>query len=410
MDAQSLHALLTPQGQEALHLAESRLCDESQFLSEFSALSKRFPKELARAALETTLLRRRAGAKFPFSERMYFTREALEQASNFAISLYRAKRYAPYELALDLGCSIGGDTLALRHYVTTLGIDIDALRLLIAQANCQAVGGAHPVWFLQADLLKALPLCPSEKIALWCDPSRRREGRRVYHTSLYQPPLSSVVQWSHTFPALGVKLSPGIDLREIKGLDAEVEFISLHGELKECVLWFGNFKTAERRATVLPGEHSFTAEADFLADGESRLKLPLSEPLAYLYEPDASIIRAGLVRAFGVSIDAAQLDADIAYLTAERRIETPFARAWTVEMWMPFNLKALRAELRARGVSQIVVKKRGSPLRPEEVIRLLRLKPASASGVSHILFLTHLRGRPIAILCLAQEAHEPHLL
>jgi hypothetical protein len=46
-----------------------------------------------------------------------------------------------------------------------------------------------------------------------------------------------------------------------------------------------------------------------------------------------------------------------------------------------------------------VVKKRGSPIQPEDLIRALRL--ASNPGASQpekILFLTHLRGQPITIL------------
>ncbi len=404
MDLPGFRALLSPPGQEALQLAEAQPWDESQFLSLFDAMCRHFPPEVARAALETALLRRKATVKFPFAERMYFIREALEQASNFAIAVYRAKRFASFNMALDLGCSIGGDTLALSTQVDTLGVEIDELRLLIAQANYQAIGGAHPVDFLRADLSQALPLLPIRKTAAWCDPSRRSQGQRVHHLRQYQPGITAINAWSHVFSALGVKLSPGVKLEEIEGYNAEVEFISLHGDLKECVLWFGDFKTTDRRATVLPGEHSFSGAPDFQADGTPRHSLPLCEPLAYLYEPDASILRAGLVRAFGASIGAAQLDADIAYLTAPHLVHTPLARAWAVEAWMPFNIKRLRAALRARGVSRVVVKKRGSPLQPEEVIHMLRLKTPPAEGVSRVLFLTHLRGKPIAILCLPEEA------
>ncbi len=72
----------------------------------------------------------------------------------------------------------------------------------------------------------------------------------------------------------------------------------------------------------------------------------LSEPQAYLYEPDPSVLRAGLVRTLGLQLEAAQLDPDIAYLTSDRLVETPFAKAYQVEDWLPFNLKRLRSLLR----------------------------------------------------------------
>ena len=91
---------------------------------------------------------------------------------------------------------------------------------------------------------------------------------------------------------------------------------------------------------------------------------------------------------------AAQLDPDIAYLTSNRRIHTPFGRCWAVEAWFPFQLKRLREALRQRQVGQVTIKKRGSPLQPEQLITQLRL----AGSEKRVIFLTHLRGRPIVII------------
>jgi hypothetical protein len=120
-----------------------------------------------------------------------------------------------------------------------------------------------------------------------------------------------------------------------------------------------------------------------------------------IYEPDPAILRAGLVQQLGVQLGAAQLDADIAYLTADVYCPSPFARAWAVETWMPFGLKNLRAALRQRQVGEVVVKKRGSPMQPEDLIRDLRLK----GDQQRVLFLTHLRGRPIVIIAYGRLDH-----
>ena len=130
-------------------------------------------------------------------------------------------------------------------------------------------------------------------------------------------------------------------------------------------------------------------------DGKGRESFPISAPRAYLYEPDPAILRAGLVRQLGEALEATQLDPDIAYLTAERPVGTHFARCWKVEDWLPFSLKRLRATLRAQGVGRVVVKKRGSPLEPDDLIRRLRLK----GDESRVLFLSHLDGQPIVVIC-----------
>jgi len=392
MDLDSFRNLLTDCGQEALVSAEKLQPREEDYLRHFQILSRRYPADLARAALETAILRKEAAIKFPYADRLYFTRQALEQASPAEVSNYRAERFRSFEVMADLGCSIGGDTLPLAAAGFTVGIDLDPLRLAIAKANAQAISLSDKTTFLQADLTNPLPLTPfpsslSTDIALFFDPARRVDGRRIYKVSDYVPPLRIIKAWLPRFPAMCVKISPGVRLAELQSYDAEVEFISLRGELKEAVLWFGPLKSAHRRATVLPGAHTL------ITDGEQNLLL--DEPRAYLYEPDPAILRAGLVRTLGGQLGAAQLDPDIAYLTGDQLVDTPFARAWDVEDWFPFGLKRLRTYLRERGVGQVVVKKRGSPLQPETLIRDLRL----GGDQEKMIFLTHLRGRHIVVVC-----------
>ncbi len=62
---------------------------------------------------------------------------------------------------------------------------------------------------------------------------------------------------------------------------------------------------------------------------------------------------------------------------------------------MPFGLKRLRAYLRERNIGRVVVKKRGSPLQPEELIHQLKLKGEE----ERVIVLTQLRGRPIVLIC-----------
>ena len=411
MNTDDFRGLFSSVGQEALHAASSLEPKEEDFLRHFTHLSKRYPPGLARAALETAILRKEATVKFPCAGRMYFSRPALEQASSYSVSSYRAKRFEGFDSLLDLGCSIGGDTICLASVAPVVALDRDPLRLLMAQANVQALGLDGRASFVWADLKDRLPFSRSRLagMGVFFDPGRRVEGRRVYTVRDYQPSLSVVQGWLNDCPAIGVKISPGVDLDELVEYEAEVEFVSLNNELKEAVLWFGPLKTAARRATVLPGKHTFVTPPEMENEigqgdaGPARL-LPLDEPRAYIYEPDPSILRAGLVQPLGLQLDAAQLDPEIAYLTSDRLVETPFARVWRVETWLPFNLKNLRKELRQRGVGQVVVKKRGSPIQPQDLIRQLRLeKDRQAAPNERVLFLTQLDDRPIVIVCWGEE-------
>lgn len=387
MQLEDFNQLLTREGQWALESALAFQPREKDFLGDFKMLSKRFPRELARAALETAILRQEAERKFPheMASAMYFTRQALEQATSWQVASYRAQRYAGYDHVYDLGCSVGGDTLALATVTRVTGVDMDPLRLAMAQANAQALGLRAD--FIEADLQEFPLVAPADgKTALFFDPPRRAEHRRAYSVADYTPPLSIINEWLPRFPALGVKVSPGVQLDELAGYNCEIEFISLDGGLKEAVLWFGPLKTTGKRATLLPGPVTLTAEV--------QQPLPLSEPRAYIYEPDAAILRAGLVEAVGAQLGATQLDPEIAYLTADTLVETPYVRAWGVEGWMPFQLKRLRAALRDRNVGRVTVKKRGSPLTPEELIQGLRLEGEE----ERVLFLTQVGGKHAVVI------------
>jgi SAM-dependent methyltransferase len=381
--------LLTPAGQDALAAAEALLREEKSDLAALTRLRGRFPVPLASAAFDQATLRQRAlaGGKFALGAEMYFTRDGLEQATGEAVARHRARRYAPYGMVADLACGIGGDALALALAHPVLAIDRDRLRLSIARENARINGVAARMLPLCADLL-TLPTPRAD--ALFCDPGRRTaEGRRIHSVEGYQPPLSLVASWRAAVPALGVKVSPGVDRADFPApTEAEVEFISEGGALKEAVFWYGPLRTVAYRATVLPGG------ATLVSDGRLPPSVPLVPPAAILYEPDPAVIRAGLVEHLAHVLGAAKIDRDIAYLTADRAVATPFARAFRVIEAFPFGLKRLKARLRALNAGIVTVKKRGSPLDPDTLARQLRGNGPNAL----IVVLTQVLGKPYAII------------
>ncbi len=393
-----LKQLLSPQGKEALLEAEKLNPNEENFLQCYQKLSKKISPSLARTALETIIIRQKAiqSNKFILPEKMLFTAQAYEQASQHLISQHRAQRYQNCSQIIDVCCSIGCDSITLAQYGEVIGIDLDLIRLCIAEYNCTIWGAykalivKHLPIFIQADVRNQLPIKLNSHYGIFFDPSRRNNSGRVKSIEDYQPPLKIIHHWLPITQRIGVKLSPAIDYQDLLPYlenGAEVEFISIHKELKEAVLWLNEFSTTVRRATLLPD--GYTLEENFPSP-----KLPLSKPLDYLYEPDPAIIRAQLIAKLGWNIEGFQLDKDIAYLTSHKFVSTPFAQIWKIEDWFPFQLKRLRAYLRKRNIGSIVVKKRGSPWQPETLIKALKLNGSD----SCTLFLTHSEGKPIVII------------
>lgn len=387
--------LLAPGGQALLQEAAALAPTEATLLACLDRLRRGAPPELAAAAVEQVLLRARAAAsgKFSRAAAMYFTRDGLEQATGEPLAQYRAERYAPYGDLADLGAGIGGDALALAGSHRVLAFDRDLLRLAMARENAKAYGVDARLLPVLADLNE---VAPPRVGALFCDPGRRTAaGRRVRTTRDYEPPLATLDAWRARVPALGVKVSPGIDYAELPPPDrAEVEFVSERGALKETVLWYGPLRTAARRATLLP------SRATLMTAGEPLPAVPISPPGKFLYEPDRAVIRAHLVELLAPHLKAWKLDRDIAYLTSDALVATPFARAYPVLESLPFSLKALVKKVREYDAGVVTVKKRGSPLDTEALARTLR-----GTGTRPLtVVLTHLLGRPYALICVALPA------
>ncbi|MHB8574913.1 MAG: THUMP-like domain-containing protein, partial [Dehalococcoidia bacterium] len=217
-------------------------------------------------------------------------------------------------------------------------------------------------------------------------PGRRADQHRIFDVRKYQPPLPLLLGLRDTIPALGIKVAPGIRDDDVPP-DCEAEFIQYEGDLKQATLWPGALRTCARRASLLPG-------GETLVTGTPE-PIAVTDPATVLYEPEPAVIRAHAVERLAHMLGATKLDETTAYLTAADRRPTPFARAFAVEEWMPFNLKALRRRLQALDVGAVVVKKRASPLDPRELEQALHLH----GGGRRVLVLTRVRGRHSVLIC-----------
>jgi hypothetical protein len=380
--------LLSPAGRDAVMLASRLDLRPDARLRAAESVRAAAGPLLGPLALEQALLKQRAAAKHPRGPELWWTGEALEQASADPVARWRARRYPGP--VLDLCCSVGGDLLALPAGST--GVDLDETRLLLARANAQVLG--REVTLVRADVTQ-LRLPPSADV--FVDPARRAGGRRVFDPRSYAPPLDVVLGWRSQVRRWGAKVAPGVD-HEALPADVEVEIVSLAGAVKEAVLWGGRARTGVRRtAALLPA-------GDELAE-RSVAPPPVRPPGRFLLEPDGAVVRAHLVAQLAEDVEGWLLDPTIAYVAADTAPPTPFGRWFAVLETMPFSLKALRSRLRALDVGTIVVKKRGTAVEPEELRRRLALRGSRSATV----VLTRSAGRQVVLLVqpLAPPARQP---
>ncbi|MFK0292133.1 methyltransferase domain-containing protein [Streptomyces sp. NPDC090442] len=402
-DLDTFSALLAPEGQQLL--AALRDYDPADELATATRLRRDHPAPLVSAALGQARLRQRAAAKFGAdAARMYFTPNGVEQSTRAPVAAHRAARLAALGVRTlaDLCCGIGGDALAsARAGVRVLAVDRDPLACAAARANAEALGLADLIEVRCADVTE---VDTAGYDAVFVDPARRTKaptrgaarsasargggwatGGRVFDPEAYSPPLSWAIGAARTAPFAALKIAPGVP-HEALPEDAETEWISDAGDVKEAVLWFGTGRGGVRRATLLPAGDSLVGAG-----------LPDPEPGRvgdWLYEPDGAVIRAHLVADVAEQVDGRLIDPTIAYVTADRLVPTPYATAYAITDVLPFNVKKLKALLRERGVGVAVIKKRGSAVEPEELRRKLKL----AGPHSCTVFLTRVAGAPTMLL------------
>lgn len=392
-----LRALMTPEGAAALGRAAALLDAGTDAVAALTRLRAEVGADLAGPAWGIARQRQKARATFGAdADRLLFTGDTLEQAGRPELAARRATRLLAggADSVADLGCAAGTDTIALaRAGARVLAVDLDPVARELTAANVEALGLADDVWVVAGDAVELVDAARGGEVsgcgAAVLDPARRAGGKRQLDPDRWSPPWSTVAALLEKVPTSVVKVAPGLDHERVP-VGVEAEWVSVGGSIVEALLWGPAVSATWRRATVVrAGEvHELTADADPgpAASGPVR---------GWLHEPDPAVIRSGLVSLVAADLGATLVDPTIAYLTSDRPDDGPWTAGYRVDEVLPFNLKKLRALLRARGVGRVVVKKRGSAIEPETLARQLR---GDDSGTATVV-VTRVAGAPTALVC-----------
>ena len=364
-----------------------------------------YAPELVAVVLLQSRLRARARDKFgPFADGMLFTADGLEQATRFEVAARHAARYLRAEVRLvhDLGCGIGADAMAFAGLdLGVRAVDADEVTAVVAGVNLRHWSAAQAAHARAEDVSLSTGAAATHT-GVFLDPARRLSGprdaagraRRVAGLDRMSPSWREVQGYAAQVPATGAKLAPSFP-HAARPQSAEAQWVSWRGEVVECALWWGPLAvTPGRTAAVLrPGADAVLLRETDAAGAEPPLASP-GELGAYLYEPDRAVIRAGLTGALARLVGGAELDDGVGYVSADAGIGVPWAHRYALVEALPWNVKAVRAWLRRRGVGRLTIKKRGVAMDPEAVRRQLR-----ASGDEEAtVVLTRVAGQSYALV------------
>lgn len=356
--------------------------------------------EMVTAAVRLAETRRRGKAKFSRADQMWFEPIGLEQATAEPVAEHKARRFrgsnsGSKSEVVDLCCGIGGDSLALAVAggAQVWAVDADPGMCRRTRWNARVYGVAEQVQVIRA---RAERIAIPTQWLVHIDPDRRQgpgPGRRSRELLGYAPGLDFLQGLPDRTRGGAIKLGPASDFLEHFGaMDCEIEVTSLGGECKEATVWFGALATSRRRATRLPEAATWTDQ-----DGPRDPYVPTIAPSTWVYDPDPSLGRAGLLESFAAAHGLARCVPGIDFLTASVWVDSPFLAGFETLEVLPLDLKKLRRLVAERKLGPLEIKTKGIDLRPEAV--RAQLKPRGPHPATLLL----MRGQKNSCAILAQR-------
>ena len=387
MDRSDVELLFTP---EAVELLESLppIDSKANVVRNVTALRKRgVSAEMTSVVLLQRRLRTIARAKFgEFADTMFFTENGLQQATRLAVAAHHAERFRGAHLnrVADLGCGIGGDSLAFAGLgIAVTAVDRDEVTAAIATYNLAPFAECTVIHGEAVDT----DLTPFD--GLWFDPARRNSTKRLANPADWSPSLNWVFEVAARIPS-GIKLSPAIDHNLLPD-NVEAQWVDDHGDTVECVVWTGALARSgiARSALVL----TYGAPVELTGSTPST-DVPVGALGDYLYDPCGAVIRAQLLATLAGQLEAVTISPEIAYLSNQSGVETPFAQRFRVREVLPLDQRTIAQRMKELGIGTLEIKKRGVDIDPAQFRTKLKLSGRDSAT----LFLTRIGSGRGAIL------------
>jgi hypothetical protein len=236
---------------------------------------------------------------------------------------------------------------------------------------------------------------------IYLDPARRNEhGGKTYAISDCMPDVTEIKDLLLAkADKVMVKLSPMLDWRkavdDLGNCVSEVHIVSVDNECKELLLIMQR-GAAELKVVCVNNDEVFvfgSSDDTFRSSGVKEWRSDATES-TYLYEPNASIMKAGcfaeLERAFG----ARQVERNSHLFVSEHFIEDFPGRKFRVEKVTTLNKKDIKNAL--DGIVKANITVRNFPMSVEQLRKRLKIK----EGGSGYIFATTLMDKShVLLLC-----------
>ena len=329
-----------------------------------------------------------------------------EQTARYKLALCR-RLLATSSSLVDLTGGFGVDfTLMAQAFDEALYVECNEALAAIASHNLPLLG-VHHARTVCCDSVATLHRL-SHATLIFLDPARRdSHGGRTYAIADCTPDVLTLRdELLAKADYVLLKLSPMLDWRKaVSDLGrqhvSEVHIVSVGNECKELLLLLQQeapsltlFCVNNDQQFTLPVPSALPVCCDSFATQNppaATLALPLSG--TYLYEPNASIMKAGCFDELSARLAVAQIAPNSHLFTSSEAVESFPGRSFHIEAITTMNKSDLRQAL--QGTERANITTRNFPLTPQQLRQRLKLKDGgdtyifatTLSDATHVLLL-----------------------
>lgn len=234
---------------------------------------------------------------------------------------------------------------------------------------------------------------------IFIDPARRDDaGNKVVSLKDCTPDVTLLQEEMLSKADYGIiKLSPMLDWhRAVSELNCvqEVHVISVNNECKELLLVLSARNMGNLRIYCVNDAQSFVCDELDMESSSVKIAPSTLEEMQYLYEPNASLMKAGCFSVLSERYDARMLSKNSHLFVSREPIAVFPGRSFRIIAVSSFNKKELKRHL--SGITKANIATRNFPLSVAELRKRLKLKDGgetyifatTLSDESHVLVIT----------------------
>ncbi len=307
----------------------------------------------------------------------------IEQTSSEITAKYKSK-LANGESIIDLTGGFGVDCFYFSKqfkFVEKCEIDKNLSQIVkhnYKQLNIQNISS------INVDGIQYLETCKKNYDWIYIDPSRRHDTKgKVF---FLKDCLPNVPEYLDLFfkitNNLLIKTSPLLDLsvgiNELKHVKT-IHVIAVNNEVKELLWILENGFHGDIEIKTVNLKKETKEEFHFYLEYERQSQYNYSLPLAYLYEPNAAILKSGGFQSISKRLNVLKLHKHSHLYTSELLVDFP-GRSFKIIKVMSYNKK----QIKKLGITKANITTRNFP----ETVQQVRKKLTIKDGGNHYLFFT----------------------